>query len=278
LSEKPCEAARLGQTRTGPRKRAKSASAITVAASPAEPARLSTTSILVWRRPASSGEGWRAPAGDLRIPGVQWAAPDGRERRYGRSREPGPDPFVFSTPRNRVSLFRSVDPGQRLWDRSDWIGASPCSCPLPGIVGRPSAQPGGAGPDGRFPIDRASMKPGAVHVELRRKPSGESGCAHLPPTCGPLLPHPHPPITTAACPNPRILSAVQGPVVGENSDVLVGAEEVDGFTAVSPADADVVEAAEVAERRLFSLINVAHGGISQREGVTGSKGVTDGEI
>jgi hypothetical protein len=32
-------------------------------------------------------------------------APNGRERRYGRSREPGPDPFVFSTPRNRVSLF-----------------------------------------------------------------------------------------------------------------------------------------------------------------------------
>jgi hypothetical protein len=70
----------------------------------------------------------------------------------------------------------------------------------------------------------------------------------------------------------------QGPVVGENSDVLVGDEEVDGFAALSPADADVVEAAEVAERRLFSLINVAHGGISQREGVTGSKGVTDGEI
>jgi len=32
-------------------------------------------------------------------------APDGRERRYGRSRRPGPDSSEFSTPRNRVSLF-----------------------------------------------------------------------------------------------------------------------------------------------------------------------------
>jgi hypothetical protein len=32
-------------------------------------------------------------------------APDGRERRYGRSQKPGPDPSEFSTPRNRVSLI-----------------------------------------------------------------------------------------------------------------------------------------------------------------------------
>jgi hypothetical protein len=59
---------------------------------------------------------------------------------------------------------------------------------------------------------------------------------------------------------------------------LVGDEEVDGFAAVSPANADVVEAAEVAEKRLFSLIGVAQGGISQREGVTGTETVADGEI
>ena len=72
--------------------------------------------------------------------------------------------------------------------------------------------------------------------------------------------------------------AEEGAVVGENSDVLVCDEEVDGFGAMSAADADVVEAPEVAERRLFSLISVAQGGISQREGVTGSKTVDDGEI
>jgi hypothetical protein len=55
--------------------------------------------------------------------------------------------------------------------------------------------------------------------------------------------------------------AEKGAVVGENSDVLVGDEEEDGFAAVSPPDADVVEAAEVAEKRLFSLISVAQGGI-----------------
>jgi hypothetical protein len=72
--------------------------------------------------------------------------------------------------------------------------------------------------------------------------------------------------------------ADQGAVVGEDADVVVGDEEVDGFAAVSPAEADVVEAAEVAERCLFSLISVGQGGISQREGVTGTKTVAGGEV
>ena len=40
--------------------------------------------------------------------------------------------------------------------------------------------------------------------------------------------------------------AEEGAVVGEDPDVLVGDEEVDEFAAVGSADADVVEAAEVA--------------------------------
>ena len=49
--------------------------------------------------------------------------------------------------------------------------------------------------------------------------------------------------------------ADQGAVVGEDPDVLVGDQEMDGFAAVSPADADVVEAAEVAEGGLAGLVD-----------------------
>jgi hypothetical protein len=50
--------------------------------------------------------------------------------------------------------------------------------------------------------------------------------------------------------------ADQRPVVGEDTDVLVGDQEVDGFAAVSPADPDVVEAAEVAESDRPGLIDM----------------------
>jgi hypothetical protein len=50
--------------------------------------------------------------------------------------------------------------------------------------------------------------------------------------------------------------AEEGAVVGEDPDVLVGDEEVDEFAAVGSADADVVEAAEVAEGDLAGLVDV----------------------
>jgi len=51
--------------------------------------------------------------------------------------------------------------------------------------------------------------------------------------------------------------ADQGAVVGEDPDVLVGDQEMDGFAAVSPADPDVVEAAEVTEGDLAGLVEIA---------------------
>ena len=52
--------------------------------------------------------------------------------------------------------------------------------------------------------------------------------------------------------------AEKGAVVGENSDVLVGDEEVDGFAAVSPADADVVETYSRVARPLWAWSRVGH--------------------
>jgi hypothetical protein len=76
---------------------------------------------------------------------------------------------------------------------------------------------------------------------------------------------------------------IREPSSARMRNVLVGDQEVDGFAAVSPADADVVEAAEVAEGDLAGLVDavvadpeVSLGsgpdGVSLEAGVEGDQG------
>ena len=78
--------------------------------------------------------------------------------------------------------------------------------------------------------------------------------------------------------------ADQGAVVGEDPDVLVGDQEVNGFAAVSLAAPDVVEAAEVAEGDRAGLVDAVvadaevglgggSDGVSLEAGVEGGQGV-----